>query len=330
MARDGQNPMKWVKEIPKPQRVTLTTIVCIPHLQGYWSESLEVLKLCLRSMRANTQIPFDLIVFDNGSCREVRSYLLGLYERGALQYLFQSRQNLGKVGAWNALFLPVPGEIVSYCDSDVYFFPGWLEASLKILDAFSQAGIVTAQPIAGWDLSKGKTALMAKNDPSTHIEEGVLIPDHYLRACLAGMGASEEEFQDRQLYRRDILLCRNNVQAYATASHFQFTTTKKVLTQLFPDQPELLLGKDCQFEDKMLDLGYWRLSTKEYLVHHMGNRQPDFSKEVPWVKDVIDLSQDVIQTTLAGRELIIGNQLFRRLLKWINIKTYQFLYLYKG
>jgi len=40
--------------------------------------SLDVLRLCLGSLLANTPRPFDLLVFDNGSCEPVVEYLKGL------------------------------------------------------------------------------------------------------------------------------------------------------------------------------------------------------------------------------------------------------------
>lgn len=84
MPRVGQNPMRWVKEVRHPERITGTTIVYIPYLGGYWAQGLEVLKLCLGSLRGNTRIPFELMVFDNGSCSEVQDYLLELRRKGII------------------------------------------------------------------------------------------------------------------------------------------------------------------------------------------------------------------------------------------------------
>ncbi|MEW6718195.1 MAG: hypothetical protein AB1345_11930 [Chloroflexota bacterium] len=98
MTRIGQNPMRWVKDVHHPERITSTTIVYILALDGYWQESLDVLKLCLQSMRRSTQLPFDLIVFDNGSCDEVRDYLIEQYQESQIQYLIFSKKTWGKLG----------------------------------------------------------------------------------------------------------------------------------------------------------------------------------------------------------------------------------------
>ena len=131
MSRVGQNPMRWVSDVQQPQRITVAALVFIPHLLGYWSGSLEVLELCLGSLRENTAEPFDLLVFDNGSCPEVRRFLARMRERKEIQLLMLSDRNLGKTGAWNLMFRAAPGDIVVYTDSDVYFQRGWLELSLE-------------------------------------------------------------------------------------------------------------------------------------------------------------------------------------------------------
>ena len=38
-------------------------------------------------------------------------------------------------------------EIIAYHDDDIFFYPGWLEAHLQILDGFSQAGMVSGLPV---------------------------------------------------------------------------------------------------------------------------------------------------------------------------------------
>ena len=98
MPRTGQNPMRWVSDVHRPKPVTVTSIVYIPSRDGYWRESLPILDLCFESLRDPEGPAFDLFVFDNGSCEEVRDHLLRMLERDAIQYLLLSRHNVGKVG----------------------------------------------------------------------------------------------------------------------------------------------------------------------------------------------------------------------------------------
>ena len=325
MARVGQNPMKWMDKAHHPQNVTATTIVHIPVMEGYWQDNLEVLKLCLHSMRSSTSVPFDLMVFDNGSCETVVDYLVGLQKAGFIQYLILSDTNLGKVGAWNMLFQAAPGDIISFCDSDVYFLDGWLEESIKILENFPKAGIVSAKPIAGGDLSISRTAQMASVDPDVEMTTGILIPEEYVIACVRSLGKGKEEFERRQIDRKDVLLSSKGVEAYSTASHFQFTTKKEIVSRIFPVKSGLPLRNDTQFDNEMVDLGYWRLSTKSYLAHHMGNKVPDLVEEIPWIDPTTKIGS-IESNEKESKPIPITHGFARKLLKKVNAITYELLY----
>src|SRR5512135_2169420 len=116
--RKGQNPAKFVKAVAKPERITVALLNYIPFLSGFYTETLDVLKVCMESMRKDAVLPFELMVFDNGSCPEVRDYLAHGKESRRSQYLILSERNVGKGGAWNVMLAGAPGGIVAYTDSD--------------------------------------------------------------------------------------------------------------------------------------------------------------------------------------------------------------------
>ena len=144
--RIGQNPAKYINQVTQPARVTVAVLNYIPFLSGYYAEMLDVLKICLSSIWENTEPPYDLLVFDNGSCEEVRQYLQQELASGHIQYLILSEKNLGKGGAWNMILAGSPGEIIAYADNDVLFYKDWLPHSLEILENYPQSGMVTARP----------------------------------------------------------------------------------------------------------------------------------------------------------------------------------------
>ncbi len=144
--RKGQNPAKFVNQVARPQRITVAVLNYIPFLSGFYAEALDVLKVSLDSMRKDPGLPFDLLVFDNGSCAEVRDYLITEKEAGRLQYLLLSEKNMGKGGAWNMILAGSPGEIIAYSDSDILYYPGWLSRSVELLERFPKVGMVTARP----------------------------------------------------------------------------------------------------------------------------------------------------------------------------------------
>ncbi len=99
-----------------------------------------MLKVCLDSARKDAGLPFDLLVFDNGSCEEVKNYLVNEQDEGRIQYLILSEKNLGKGGAWNIMLSGAPGEIIAYADSDCLFYPGWLSEIGQIVGNLPQCG----------------------------------------------------------------------------------------------------------------------------------------------------------------------------------------------
>jgi len=322
--------MKWTEHVDRPESITATTIVHIPMLKGYWEKSLEVLKLCLQSMRQGTTLPFDLMVFDNGSCVEVQDYLFDLRQQGEIQYLTLSETNIGKIGAWNFLFLAAPGEIISYADSDVFFLSGWLEASIRLLQTFPEAGMVTAQPGFGPLCHRRRnTVAAARKSSSITIEEGIdLIPDEYVIALHRGLGQKKEMNRKHQhTNRKDIVLTRGSTSASVSASHFQFTTTRKVLRTVFPLKATKPMGDVGQFDAELDQAGFWRLSTTDYLVHHMGNRAPDLREELPWVftpKSTSEIESSPGSVSPLAR--FLENGTVRHFLKLINVWSYNLLY----
>ena len=165
MARVGINPARGKTSEYKPAHVTVTCITYIPDLTGYFEQRLEVLKLSLASLQTHTTRPFDLMIFDNGSCQPVVDLLRGLERAGQIDYLLLSRQNIGQIGALQILFNAAPGEIIAYHDDAIFFYPGWLEAHLKILEAFPQAGMVSGLPV----LACACAALLIRTRPWRYV-----------------------------------------------------------------------------------------------------------------------------------------------------------------
>lgn len=341
MPRIGRHPLKTqgiVDEV-KPQKITITTIVHIPVLGGYWEKSLDVLKLHFNSLFNNTHHPFDLMVLDNSSCLEVQNYLVQLYKEGQIQFLTLSKYNLRKTGAVDYLLSTALGEFVVLTDCDIYFLPGWLDASLKILDAFPEAGRVTALPMAGGDVTKNyKDAFNAVGkDNSIQIQKGQLIPEQYIRAHSISVGKDPDEYiKNRLRNRQDVLLSRNNIQAFLGGADLQFTIRRKALDSVLPIKIDDYKSLEGRFdpiyapvlENKLKAKGFWELSTPEYLIHHMGNTIPYFENELPWLKEPSPVTNHsrIGRVQKSKKNLILRNRFIRRIFKYINIKSYKLLY----
>ncbi len=330
MPRSGRNPQRGVSSLAPPASITVTTMVHVPELAGYWAESLAVLDLCLESVRRSTSQAFDLVVLDNGSCDEVAAHLHRLYLAGEIDRLISSRRNLGKVGGWNVLFAAAEGETVVYADSDIYFLPGWLEASQAVLAAFPEAAMVTAQPIPG-DLSLhcDATLVAAADDPTVEWREGNdLIPPSYVESHRLSLGETPAQYAARIRSRREVRLRRGDARAYVSASHLQFLARREVLGRFFPMTSRRPMGDVGRLDEKLDQAGCWRLSTVDYLIHHMGNRPPDLASEVPFVDlDSVAAPPAPTRKAAAGwRRWLLAREPVRRLLKRIHHRSHRLLY----
>lgn len=269
--RVGQNPAKFVKEVAKPARVTVAILTYIPFQSGFYAETLNVLKVTLNSLHASTSTPFDLLVFDNGSCPEVKDYLLGEQRAGRIQFLLLSEKNLGKGGAWNFILAGAPGEIIAYADSDVLFLPGWLERSLEILDTYPRVGMVTSRPFRTKEEFFTATLDWAKSTPEVELTEGQLIPYETFAEFNRSLGAEEAEIRRSYEATYDIRVTYRGVTAQLGASHWQFVAEKAVLEQFLPFDMSRPMGQVRQLDERMNAAGLLRLMVPDPLVLNMSN-----------------------------------------------------------
>jgi glycosyltransferase involved in cell wall biosynthesis len=311
--RVGQNPIKSVERVAPSSPVTVVVIVYIPYLTGYYAQSLDILKLCLQSLISNTISDFDLFVFDNGSCKEVREYLLEEHAKANVSMLLLSEQNLGKPAAWNITLSAAPGEFIAYLDSDVYFYPGWLEASMRAFKDFDSLGMVTAMPILTPEKYSTSTIRSVKKQRGVKVQHKATFPWQDFWRHARSLGDTQEKA--RRFYDRNpaTLINFRGRSYYSGAAHFQFTARKSVLADILPIPAERPMGTVRMLDKAINKAGYLRLCTSQWYVQHLGNTLPQDSDLL--TKPVLRIDP---RRHRAAHSRFWQWQPIRKLLQWIN------------
>jgi glycosyltransferase involved in cell wall biosynthesis len=269
--RTGQNPAKFVDRVHQPEGITVAVLTYVPFLGGYFSGYLDVVKTCLRSIWENTRLPYDLMVFDNGSCAELQGFLVESHNDGRIQYLMLSTENLGKGGAWNIIFQAAPGEVVAYSDSDALFHPGWLDACLEILEVFPNAGMVTGRPFRTRERLMTATLNWVEQTADAHLERGNFIPWETFREFDMSLGQPESDVRERYEATIDYRVTYNSTTAHVGASHWQFVCRKEIIQQFLPLSMDRPMGQVLMLDEHVNEAGYLRLMTPQPLVMNMSN-----------------------------------------------------------
>ena len=272
-----------------PPRVTVAVLVYAPHQAGYFQHRLDVTRLTLESILANTEKPYELLVFDNGSCPEMTGFLQALYNTGKIDTLILSAENIGKLNALWRIAQAAQGEVIAYTDDDVYHLPGWLPEHLKVLDTYPNVGAVTGfyikQRVAmSSDQTLAWVKALEEKDPSA-VQRGNLIPRKWEEEYMDNAGRTEERYQSEIEGIEDVVVSLQGVKAWVSAHHFEVLVPKnvliEVLNQMLPGGwSDQLMGRMVEMDDRMDALGYLRLTTYPQTMRLLGNVIDDAVSEL--------------------------------------------------
>ncbi len=270
--RVGHNPARFVENVDQPAEITVCVVNCIPFLSGYYEQSLDVLKVVVESLHATRvpEYPYDVMLFDNHSCKEVRDYLKQAADEGKIQYLVLSDVNIGKIGAWNFMFGAAQGETIVFSDGDIEFRPGWLPASLELFEAFPNVGMVTARPLRTPMEYSSATLEWARQAGS--ITEGCLLPWETVWEHVRSLAVSEEAARAEYPKGIDYQVKSGGRTAFIGAAHFQFTARRELLHKIIPLPSEQPMRGERRLDIAVNEMGFLRLTTEQALVSHLGNR----------------------------------------------------------
>lgn len=292
--RKGANPAKQGLPAYQPKRLGIALLTYIPDQGGYFEHALEILKIQIASIYHSTPEPFDLWLFDNGSCPNALEELNRLQRDGLINTLIASKPNAGKTGALNVLLGGMPNEWICYSDSDVLFRKGWFENSCAIFEAFPGAGLVTVQPCF-YDVlrGRGEAHLPILDDPQYMVED-VLLDEAVVNEYMDSINLLEEKRAKlRETPVKTAVERKTGIRAVIGATHMQFLMPKKLARSILPLPSEHGLSReeDYWLDKKVDEAGRMHLSTPQAFVYHMGNALDERTRQEILREGLADLDR---------------------------------------
>lgn len=267
--RKGHNPILNKKIIKKKCYHRIVVPVYIPNLLGYYSESLEVLRISLYSLIATIHDQTCITVIDNNSCLEVKEFLQQLLFSEDIDQLITYNLNQGKVDPLVSFLKGCHEDLITLTDADVLFAPNWQSSVEKLFVAFPQVGMVS--PLAAPSLYSFYTAFTwfyglfryrITRDVNTDLSS--LIKFH---------NSIDRNRPLNQIEERPFFIENNQIRAVIGSGHFCATISNEII----PFIPFEYSGPDFKAaEEKFIDFpvvkaGFMRIATEKGYVFHLGN-----------------------------------------------------------
>jgi len=266
------NPGRGKKSDYSPARVTVAMLTYNPNKLGYFQDRLDVTLACLESIFINTSAPYDLMVFDNGSNEETVSALRALRDAGKIDFLILSSQNIGKIGALQIMLKATPGEIIAYCDDDVFMLPGWLERHLEVIDAYPNVGAVTGMYIKPHMKEGISSSLKFAKGSEVKAEYGTLVDRELEQHYIEQTGRTWEKYLEEISGLEDVRITYKGIQTFVSAGHYQFAAKKSAILQALPATwTGNLMGQMRELDMAIDKLGLLRLCTTPPTLRLLGN-----------------------------------------------------------
>lgn len=264
--RTTNNPLRHATT-PGHAKVIVSAIVHLPDLsQTYHHKRMEVIQTSLRTMRENAGAACSIMVWDNGSCDEVKQWLQSNYKP---DYLILSH-NVGKATARASMFRMFPDDtILGIADDDMYYHSGWLKAHLEILNTYPNVTQVSGYP-ARTSMRWGNASTIAWAKKNADLQIGHFIKPEWDKDFCTSIGRDYEWHKGYTREDKDYLITYNGVQAYALAQHCQFVSIVGRVKQ-YCIFDEYAMGDEKPFDMAVDAGGGLRLCTAERYVRHIGN-----------------------------------------------------------
>lgn len=114
-----------------------------------------MVRLCIESLRDNTDYPAELIVVDNGGNEEDSKWLLEQTEKGVINTYVRNKNNMHFGWARNQGIKLATSEYICISDNDILYKPHWLSKTIAPLMKYPKE-LWIATPYITPDKTKGK------------------------------------------------------------------------------------------------------------------------------------------------------------------------------
>ena len=264
--RTSNNPNRHAKVNPNAHLIA-SAIVHMPDQKTYHEHRMEVIQTSLLTMRDRAGVDCATLIWDNGSCDEVKDWLRNVYKP---DYLMLS-PNVGKASARASIYHMFPGDtIIGIADDDMYYYQDWLKAHLEVLKTYPDVGQVSGYPVRT-SMRWGNAYTIAWAKKYASLKMGHFIPEQWDRDFCTSIGRDYSWHDGYTREDKDYLIEYKGVKTYGTAQHCQFVAVaKRVRDYCLYDTDAM--GDEKPFDMSVDNSGQLRLTTEQRYVRHIGNR----------------------------------------------------------
>jgi hypothetical protein len=264
--RVGVNPLRDSMAPDKAPKVVAAVITHLPNQIGYHKKRLAIVKACLQSMRENAGMKCDVMVWDNGSCNELKDWLVSSYHPS---YMMLS-PNIGKGSAKAGILRMFPeNTMVGISDDDMLFYPGWLDEQVKLIRHFPNVGAVSGYPCRRM-IKNNSSTLKWADENGAAVTIGRSIPDEWEIDYAVSIEYDPQEWLDFTKDDTDTMIEYLGVKAYATAHHCQAVYVAGRVVGL-TNWDSMAAAAEGPWDEAIDQAGMLRLATVERMSRHMGN-----------------------------------------------------------
>lgn len=289
--------------------------VYIPHFEGYFEKSFEVLQLSFQSLFQTIHDKTYITIVNNGSCEDVVRFLNQLLQEGKIHEVIHTT-NIGKV---NAILKGIVGhdiELVTITDADVLFLPNWQSETIKVFRTIPQAGVVGIVPQFCAFKGKSENTLLA----NLFSKKLKFLPVHNKEALIHfydSIGWTREYNPDYLEYTLGLDYAED-FKVIIGSGHFVSTYKRAVFDEVKTYIPFKLGGISESYLDALpLTFDCWRLTTYDNFAYHIGNVPEE------WMFDIVNEEKKIpleeinynFQTNKAVNTtwITFRNKLFRKI-----------------